>query len=446
MNIIEFKEKLFEKALKKGFESCEIYYSSNDSFKVSVYKGKIEKYQNRNSGGFGFRGIYNNRMGYFFSENIDENIIDAVIEGAIENSEILTSDEKEFIFEGSEKYSEVKVYDDSVNELSVEDKINMAINIEKAALKYNNKIKSVNTSMISTGEGTIYIVNTKGMELTEKSNYFMAYVEVMAQNGDSVKEKGEIYMASPKDFNADKVAESACKKALSALDGISIKSDKYNVIIKNETFADLLECFAGNFYAENVQKGFSLLKGKAGSKIANDNITIIDNPLLDYGYMTTAFDSEGVAGYSKNVVEKGILKTYLYNFKTANKDGVSSTGNGFKSNFKNAVQTSHTNFFIEKGNVSFDELLSKLNNGILITDVTGLHAGANSISGDFSLAAEGFKVENGEITTPVEQITIAGNFYEILNNITDLSDDLEFNTSAVGSPSVIIEDLDIAGL
>ncbi len=446
MNITDFKNLLFDRALEKGFESCEIFYGNSASVKVSVYNSRIEKFQDKSSGGFGFRGIYKDKMGYYFSESIDESIIDTVIENAIENSRLLSSDTKEFIFEGSDKYEEVKVYDEAINNLSVEDKINMALDMEKAAYNYSDKIKSVNTSMISTGESITYIANTKGMELEEKSNYFMAYIEVVAQSGESIKEKGEIYIASPDKFNASEVAKNAVIKAVSALDGKSMKSGKYKAVILNEVFADFMECFVNNFYAENVQKGFSLLKGKIDNLIASDIITISDNPLMDFGYMTTAFDSEGVASRNKNVVENGILKTYLYNLKTANKYNTDSTGNGFKSSFKGSVHTSHTNFYINSGNINFDELIKKADNGIIITDITGLHAGANSISGDFSLAAEGFIIEKGKITKPVDQITVAGNFYEVLKLIENISDDLKFNTSGIGSPSVLVKEIDISGL
>lgn len=443
MNIRDFKNKLFNKAKAEGFTDCEIYYSSSDNFSLRVYKGKVEKISKTGARGFGFRGLYNDNMGYFFSESLDENIIDTVIKNAKENAEIVNT--KEFIFKGSESYPNVNVYDESINNLSVNDKIEMALNMEKYAQDYSKYIKAVNRSNIYTGENLTYIANTKGMELEEKSNSFMAYIEVMAEKNGSVKEKGEVYIGSPSEFNEKEIAEIASEKAVSALCGNSVKSGSKKAIIKNEVFADILECFVGNFYGENVQRGFSLLKDKIDEKIASDIVNIVDNPLLEKGYMTTAFDSEGVASVNKNVVEKGVLKNYLYNLKSAAIDGKKSTGNGFKPSFKGSVATSHTNFYIENGSCEFNDLVKNVNEGILITNVAGLHSGANSISGDFSLAAEGFLIEEGNITSSVEQITIAGNIYDILKNIASLGNDLRFNTSAVGSPSVLISEIDVAG-
>ncbi len=446
MDIIKLKNSLFEKAAEKGFSECEIYYSDNKSFRAGVYKGKIEKYQNSESGGFSFRGLYKGKMGYYFSENAQDPDIERIINAAIENAEILSGEDEEFIFEGSEKYADVDVYNEKLACLTDEEKINYALEMEKTALEYDSRI-TVNSSVIATGVSSVYISNTKGLELSEKSNYLMAYVEVMAEDKGDTKEKGELWLVSNiDDFDHSQVAKKAAQKAISSLGGKPVNSGKMNVMILNETFADILECFSGNFYAENVQKGFSLLSGKTGEKIASDNVTIVDDPLLEKGYATTAFDSEGVATYSKNVIENGILKTYLYNLKSAAKEGVSSTGNGFKAGFKSSVGTSTTNFYINKGNITVEEMAENMEEGLLITDVAGLHSGTNSISGDFSVAAEGFRIEKGRITTPVNLITIAGNFYDVLNNIYMIGSDIKFNSSAIGSPTVAVKDISVAGL
>lgn len=446
MNISNLKNSLFEKADKRGFSDWEIFYSDNSSFKVSVYKGKIEKYQNSQSGGFCFRGIYNGKMGYYFSENIENVNTDAVVENAALNAEILAGEDEEFIFKGSEKYTELNTFSEEIENMSPDEKISAAFEMERFATEFDDRI-SVNSSIVATGKNETYIANSKGLELRDKSNYIMAYVEAMASDGGETKEKGELWLGTDlSGFEPKKIATKAGEKVISALGGKAVESGSKNIIIENEVFADILECFCGNFFAENVQKGFSLLKNKIGEKIANDNITIIDNPHLKGGYSTTSFDSEGVATFSKNVVEKGVLKTYLYNLKSGAKDNVESTGNGFKAGFKGSVNTSTTNFYIEKGTMSLEDMAIKVENGLLITDVAGLHSGTNAISGDFSVAAEGFKIENGKITSPVNQITIASNFYEVLMSIDSVGNDLKFNSSAIGSPSVIVNNINVAGL
>ena len=193
----------------------------------------------------------------------------------------------------------------------------------------------------------------------------------------------------------------------------------------------------------------SLLKGKLKTKIASDIVTLIDDPLMEKGLASIPFDDEGVATYTKAVIGEGILNTYLYNLKTAKKDGVESTGNASKASYASPIGTSPSNFYIKPGNNDIDELKKLLGKGLLITEVQGLHSGANPVSGDFSLGAKGFLIKNGLIERPVEQITIAGNFYKILLDIVDLGSDLKFGipsgSSCFGSPSVIVKEMSVAG-
>ena len=154
------------------------------------------------------------------------------------------------------------------------------------------------------------------------------------------------------------------------------------------------------------------------------------------------FDTEGVLTYNKSIIEKGIFKTALYNLKTANKEGRKSTGNGFGGSI------GVSNLVVTPGELDLDGLMNKVGNGLIITDVSGLHAGVNPISGDFSLLSEGFLITEGKRGRPVEQITISGNFYDLMMKITDVGNDMINIPGSRGEffcPSVIIKDISIAG-
>lgn len=444
MDIDALKKQLFQKASEMGFEDCELYYSENSSSKVSVYKGKPEKYHNSQSGGFCFRGLYNGSMGYYFSETTDVDI-DSVIKNAMANAQITDTDNKEFISRGSESYSRVNTYNEALNSLTVEQRLEAALEIERSALEHDSRIRPESAS-VSTGEQSVYIANTKGMELSQKSNYIVGSVSVMAEENGETKSKYELFTGNDfSKFDPRKLGDTAAKKAVSALGGTPVKSGVMNVIIENTVFADIMGCFLPIFYAEEIHKGFSRLKGKTGEKIASDIVTVKDAPLLEGGFASCSFDSEGTATYNKNVIEEGILRTYLYNLKSAARDNVRSTGNGFKAGFKSTVSTSATNFYLEKGKRTLDSIIKETGKGIFITETAGLHSGADRISGEFSFAAEGFRIENGALTAPVSQITIGGNFYDVLKNITAVADDLKFYAS-IGSPSVAVRNITVGGL
>lgn len=446
MNIQGFKEFVFNKAEAEGFEQYELYYTENEIASLSVYKSKPEKFSQSETCGVGFRGIYRGKMGYCYSEIMSEDAAEFIVKEAKNNAMLNEDEREEFIFGGSDSYSELNVYNHKLAELSVDDRMELALRIEKAALEYDERISGVNKTAVNYSCASKFLANSKGLELKEKSNYIIATVEVVARSGESIKEKFDLFIGNDiEKFEPEKLGRAAAEKAVSALNGKAVSSGDYKVIFNNEVFADILSCFCGNFSADVVQKGFSLLKGKLNDRIASQKISLIDDALMENGCATTAFDSEGVACTRKKIIDGGILKTFLYNLKTAGADGKSSTGNGFKGSFKGSVGVSPTNLYIEKGNLTFDELLNALDKGIVITDVTGLHSGANTVSGDFSLAAEGFTVENGRLDKPIEQITVSGNFYELLKEAKEVGSDLKFSGS-VGSPSVLFEKIHISGL
>ena len=446
MDIKIFKDELFKKALEEGFSDCEIYFYSSKSIKVSVLKGEIEKFDNATTGGLSFRGFYNGKMGYSYTEQISEDVIDRLIQYAKENSQIINEEEKEEIYIGDKSYTPVRTFYDELENVDVDMLIEKALQIEKAALNYDKKIISCNYCIVGKSSSKIYISNTKGLELSKKDNYVVAYAGALAKENENIKSGFEIIAGfNIEDIDPIYIGETASKKALASLGATSLPSKKYNVIFENECFTDLLSCFLGSFCAESVQKGFSLLKGKLNEKIASDIITILDEPLKENGYNSNSFDSEGVACYNKTVVENGILKTYLYNLKTAKKDGVKSTGNGFKSGYKGKISISPTNFYIKNGEKPLNNIFENVKDGAYITELSGLHAGVNSISGDFSILANGYLIENGKKAKAIEQITIAGNFYDMLLNIEDIANDLKFSLNGVGSPSIFVGKLSISG-
>jgi PmbA protein len=245
-------------------------------------------------------------------------------------------------------------------------------------------------------------------------------------------------------FNAQEIAGKAVEEACSMFGASSISSRSYRVVLRNDVAATFLGVFSSSFSAENVQKGMSLLKGKLGEQVADASVTIIDDPFLVERPNSCAFDAEGVATFRKNIVENGRLATYLYNQKTAKKDGVISTGNAAKTSYKSAIGTAPINLYIKPGSQSWEQLLQEMDQGLVIIDVQGTHSGANPVSGDFSLSAYGYWVEGGRIVRPVNQITIAGNFFEMLKDVEVIGSDLDWG-GIFGSPSLLVKKLAVAG-
>ncbi|WP_202711496.1 TldD/PmbA family protein [Sporosalibacterium faouarense] len=445
----EFIDLLFEKGRLAGIEDMEVFVQRNSELELMVFKGEIDKFSKAEEEGLSFRGIYRGKMGYSYTEKIDETSLNILIEELISNAKVIDSEDIEEMFEGSESYREVNVYDESFQNISTEEKISFIKALEKEAFNSDPRVTAVDYCLF--GENTINSImkNTKGLDIEDKANVAYGYISAIVKEGEDVK-NGARYVVSNNfaDFNPKKLANEAVKEAVSMLGAKSVKSDNYPIILRNNAAASLLEAFAPIFSAEQVQKNLSLLKDKLNETIANDNITLIDDPFMKKGVASKSFDGEGVATKYKRIIENGVLNTYLHNMKTAKKDGVESTGNAYKASYKSSIEIAPTNMYIEEGDTSLEELISTTNNGILIIELQGLHSGLDIISGDFSLSAYGYLIKNGEINRPVNQITVAGNYYDMLKNIEEVGSDIKFNLPGygyIGSPSLKIKELSVSG-
>ena len=423
MELELFVDSLFKKASEAGFSEYEVYYVDRESLGISVYKEEVEKYNLNNSAGLSFRGKLGDRIGYSYTEILDEDAIDMLVKKAKENVSAIENNDIQFIYEGDKEYKKISTYYEALENLAPDKLINIAINMEKEAKKYCDKVESFSGCAISYSSGKYGIINSKGLNLKNKSNLLTAYVVPIVKDGENMYDGcGYVVAKSLDEIDPAKIAKMGVDEALSKIGATSIPAGNYKVIINNEAMVSLLSTFAGIFSGDAVQKGLSLLKGKEGEIIASDIVNLVDDPHLKDGLASVAFDDEGVATVKTYLIQDGKLNTLLHNLKTANKAGVKSTGNGFKASYASPISVSPTNFYIEPGVNSLEEMTKKIDKGLIITDLAGLHSGANSITGDFSLAAKGFYIENGVKTHPVEQITVAGNFFDMLKTIEGISD------------------------
>lgn len=446
MEFNSFKKMLLKKGLEAGFEECEIYYSQGESLSISVYEEEVEKYNLEKSFGLSFRGKINGKIGYSYTEILDFEALNMLIKNAKESALNIENDDVQFIYEGDKHYENVDTYSEELEHIDASKMIELCLDMEKQTKAYCKKVVNIGGCKISYNSSSHGIYNTKGLELTNKNNLLMAYVvPVVEDNGDKQDGVGYVIAKSLDKVNPKIIAQQGVEEALSKLNGRSIPSGNYKAIIFNEAMVSLLDTFSDIFSADCAQKGLSLLKDKEGEIIASPIVTIVDDPILDDGLSSTPFDDEGVATFAKEIVSKGKLTTLLHNLKTAHKANIATTGNGFKASYSSQVGVEPSNLYIQKGESSIDELMKIVDEGIIVTDFAGLHSGANPITGDFSLAAKGFYIKDGVKTFPIEQITVAGNYFDLLKNIEIIGNDLKFPMSNVGSPSLIVKELSVAG-
>ena len=439
-----FIDKLFEKASLKGIDEFEIYFLSNLNTSIKIYQGKIENFSNNQNQGISFRGMVDGKMGYSYSESMENEDIDFLINEVIENASCIESLDKQFIYGEKTNYTDTITYSSAIENLDTDLVKNFLIKMEEYALSIDERVKKVNFCSFAMGSGEKIIKNSKGLELHSKENICYTYISVIAEENGVVKTGSHFQLGRDfSKFDYKELSEVAVKRALNKFGTITLNEIPKTCVIENLAFSSLLGAMSNIFSAEAVQKNISKLKGKLNESVASSIVTLVDDPFLKDGLANSSFDDEGVPTSYKKIIQDGILKTYLYNLKTAYKDGVSSTGNGVKGSYKGTVGISSFNLYIKPSDKSFDKMIENIKEGIFITDFAGLHSGLNTISGDFSLAGEGFYIKDGKIDRPLNQITISGNFFELLKNIKDIASDIKFSFSSVGSPSIMVEGLKV---
>ena len=348
-----FIDKLFEKASLKGIDEFEIYFLSNLNTSIKIYQGKIENFSNNQNQGISFRGMVDGKMGYSYSESMEDEDIDFLINEVIENASCIESLDKQFIYGEKANYTDTITYSSAIENLDTDLVKDLLIKMEDYALSIDERVKKVNFCSFAMGSGEKIIKNSKGLELHSKENICYTYISVIAEENGIVKTGSHFQLGRDfSKFDYKELSEVAVKRALNKFGTITFTEVPKTCVIENLAFSSLLGAMSNIFSAEAVQKNISKLKGKLNEPIASSIVTLVDDPFLKDGLANSSFDDEGVPTSYKEIIQDGILKTYLYNLKTAYKDGVSSTGNGVKGSYKGTVGISSFNLYIKPSDKS----------------------------------------------------------------------------------------------
>ena len=446
MDFENIKNAVCRAAAELSVSEYEIYYKEGSDTAVETLSGEVSSFSSSAYRGVCVRVADGGRIGYAASELMEEGEMSSLVRRALENARAVEREDTVGIYSGGEKYAEAEKKDFA--ELDAAELKSLATTLAERAYAISDKVTEGTETSAGSSGFTVKIFNSHGIELENRVGVSYLNISAVISDGDE-RESGYELMEYKENSDLDALADKAIKIAESKIGAVGVKSGKYNVIIDSKRMRQLLSAYVSAFYAKSAQSGLSLLKGKEGERVAAEIVTVTDDPMREGVAITTAFDAEGVPTYRKSVIENGILRTLLYNRETAAKAGCPSTGNGGKGSYASPVSTTPYAFCIEAGDKTVDELIALAGDGILITTLNGLHAGTNAVTGDFSLESAGFMIRDGKIAESVRSFTVAGNFFDLLKNITALSDTVEVGVSGgyttFGSPSVLVPDMSVAG-
>ena len=437
-------DKFFALAKEAGIEEVELSFSTSHELSFSLFHGEIVSYTSSNSSSYLVRGLYKGKLGTFTSDVYNSKLAKLFVDKIIENASVIENDDPVFIFKGSEKYKKINTFNKELGQIPVEKKIEAAKELEAKIRSGDKRIVEVQTVAYAEEMSSRTILNSHGLKLTQKNNFFYIYGAAVGREGNQTKSGYDIFFNN--DFSKldiDKLAKSCVAETVDQLGGEPCESATYKAVLSPDVVSALLNAYVSSASAEDVQKNSSLFIGKLGQKVASNKVTVEDLPLAKTVF-ARSFDDEGVATYNKPIIKNGVLQTYLYNLTTAAKDGVQTTANG-ESGGASMVGTSPWFLRMKPGKKSQDELFKDVNNGVYITDVSGLHAGLNPRSGNFSLQSTGYLIENGKRGRGLDIITVSGNLVDLFNSIEEVGSDSKVFSSATECPSVVIKKIAVSG-
>lgn len=432
----------FQLAKDAGIEECELSITKTYTVSFTIFHGEVESYEINDGFAISARGLIKGKFGSASCDAWSKDKALYLVNEVVNNAKVIEDTDPMFIFKGSPKYKKINTYNKELVSIPLDKKIKDAKSLEQKVKSYDKRIVEVAQVSYSESDTTYEILNSHGLKLKQRNNYFYIDANAIAKENNITKSNGSCFFANDySQLNIDELAKEAAEKTLSQLNGHQCESKKYKVVLDREVVSQLLPAYIASCDSEEVQKGTSLFIGKLNTKVASSKVTIEDKPLYK-SLFARNFDDEGVATYNKSIIKKGKLNTYLYNLTTAAKDNVTTTGNGFGSSAKMGI--SPVFLTLKPGKTALEEMIKHVNEGIYITEVNGLHAGLDSQTGDFSLQASGFYICDGKITHPLDVITVSGNLVKLFKNISLIGNDNKTFISAVDTPSVVVNSLNIS--
>jgi len=442
MDYKELSEQLVGSCLKSGADAAEVYLQAGRNLSIRVRNGEVETVQESTSHGVGFRVFVQGKLGFSHCNDLSESSLNASIESAVRFASHMTPDDHNVLPDDLGATSVSGLYDPQIATVSMDDKIALAKKVEQLAMS-DSRVSKSGGSSFGDSEQEIYLANSNGLAKDFKTSVCNYGMYAVAEKGD---EKSTGRESCSRRYYADllppeEVAAEAVKKASEMLGPRMVKTQRAPVIFDRQVARSLIGGIIGAVNGERVLQGASFLKDKVGKKIAVETLTLIDDGIRAKGLSSRPFDGEGVPTQKRIIVERGVLKGFMYNTIVARRAGGRSTGNASRRGYTSMPGIGAHSFYMEAGATDPEDIIKATKRGLYLKGVTG--GGINTVNGNYTAGARGFWIENGKIAFPVKDLTIAGTADAILNAIDMIGNDLDLDRAA--APTFRIKEMQIGG-
>lgn len=435
------------KAQKAGATDAEVVIREGDEFSTTVRLGEIETLKESGSRGIGLRIFVGQRVASTSSSDFTPEGIDHLTSGALALARVTSEDPFAGLADASQfgKLSDdLNLYHEDVYSLPTSERIDFARRCEAEAMSADTRIQNSDGGSFDAATGRKVLANSRGFVGEYPVSYCSVSTSPIAIGKNGEMQRDYWYSAARTITRLDSpesVGAEAARRTVRRLDARRVPTQRAPIVFAPEIARSLIGAIFDAANGDSIYRGASFFTGKLGEQVAAESVNVIDDGTIIGGFGTSPFDGEGLPTRRKIIVENGVLKTYLLNAYTARKLNMQSTGNAVRGLAGNPGIGSG-NLYLEPGKLSPEEILRDVKSGFYVTELLG--QGVNMVTGDYSRGASGLWIENGELTFPVQEVTVAGNLKEMFRNITAIGNNLVFRSPAA-SPTLRIDGMTIAG-
>ena len=429
-------------------EAVEAYAQEARRVSVDARLGEVEGLTFAESRGVGVRVIADGRLGYAWAADPSVQDVRTAVEQARTNSRFATPDEHHVLPDSNAIGSLDGLFVTAQASIGAERKVALALDVERVATSTDPRVRKVESAGYGDAVSRIAIASTAGIAAAyERTDCWCSVVTLAETEGGGETQTGFSFRIgrSLDELDPDAVAREAVERGTRMLGAGKPPTARVPVVLDPFAGSAFLGVLAGPLSAEAVQKGRSLFAELVGRTVASEVVTVVDDGRSLAGPAASPFDDEGVPTGRTELVSRGVLNGFLHNTYTAHRGDTRSTGNASRAGFRSAPGVGTSNLSIEPGEASPEDLLKAAEGGVLVQAVSGVHSGANEISGEFSVGATGLRVSGGALGEPLREMTIASTIPQMLAAITTVGNDLRF-FSSVGVPSILIGEMTLAGV
>jgi PmbA protein len=440
----EYAAFVLELLTGQGASAAEVYMEEGSRLRIDVRDGAVEYLKKEGFKGMGLRIYAGQQMAFVDTADFNEGAVRKLAAKGMELARMAGSDPANGLPREKGKVRATSLVDHKLFSVSLDEKLERLVETERLAMAYHPLIKLSNGASYVDVHRTVTVANTHGLTHTYEETKLSTDVSVVAvkdeqkmDGWDQCRRRRYRLLREP-----DQMAAIAARMAVSLVGGQPVPSQEVPVVFQARAAGGLVGGLAGGVNGKEVHLDNSFMAGMLGTKVASPLVTVHDDGTLLRGVGSSPVDGEGVATRKKTIVQQGVLKSYLYDTYGARKAGAETTGNAGRGSYDDLPGISATNFYMENGQTPADDLVRDIERGLYVQDTIGF--GVNTTTGGYSAGAFGRWIENGRLTTPVAQVTIAGDLVDIFSAIDAVGDDLDFN-GRICAPSFRVTRMTVAG-